>query len=96
MKAKIARFDANQTPNIANMAFMNAHFAGPHLRDSFSREKIPGLCVIMTLSHNLPKVCRFRAGTRPNAHKAVERNSLVPEMLKPLIDVPALCGSYPI
>jgi len=30
MKAKIARFDANQTLNIANMAFMNAHFAWPH------------------------------------------------------------------
>ena len=40
--AKNARFDANQTPNIANMAFMNVLPLGGHpLRDSFGHEKIP-------------------------------------------------------
>jgi hypothetical protein len=56
MKAKIARFDANQTPNIANMAFMNAHFACPRLRDSFGHGKIPRLCGHHSLlKPNLPK-----------------------------------------
>ena len=58
MKAKSARFDANQTLNIANMAFMNAH--------SFGHEKIPRLYVPPILSPETqpPKGVKLRAGTR--------------------------------
>jgi hypothetical protein len=56
MKAKIARFDANQTPIITNMVVMNAHFGLPP-KSLFDHEKIPRLCGHDSLSPEtqLPK-----------------------------------------
>jgi hypothetical protein len=43
MTAKITRFDTNQTPNISNMAFMNAHSDPVLYASTACARKMPAL-----------------------------------------------------